>query len=235
MADLVYMARSAWTALLDSIRAKGGTSAPMTADQAKAAVEAIETGGGGEAEIAALIQRTATTIENNVATSVGASAFNGYTALTSCKLPNVTTVWTGAFQGCTGLTVIVFPSYNGRLYSNSLRQCSNLAAIDLKNPTVLDSQAFASDAKLKTLVLRVTSVPTLSNISCFNGTPFASGGSGGTIYIPKALYDHLGDGSSLDYKAATNWSIVNGYGNITWVQIEGSTYETQYADGTPVP
>lgn len=50
MADLVYMARSAWTALLDSIRAKGGTSAPMTADQAKAAVEAIETGGGGTEE-----------------------------------------------------------------------------------------------------------------------------------------------------------------------------------------
>lgn len=47
MADLVYMARSAWTALLDSIRAKGGTSAPMTAAQAKAAVEDIETGGGG--------------------------------------------------------------------------------------------------------------------------------------------------------------------------------------------
>ena len=47
MADLVYMARSAWTALLDSIRSKGGTSALMAAAQAKAAVEAIETGGGG--------------------------------------------------------------------------------------------------------------------------------------------------------------------------------------------
>ncbi len=47
MADIVYMAKSAWTALLDAIRSKGGTSALMTAAQAKAAVEAIETGGGG--------------------------------------------------------------------------------------------------------------------------------------------------------------------------------------------
>lgn len=47
MADLIYMAKTKWTALLDSIRAKGGTSALMTADQAKAAVEAIPTGGGG--------------------------------------------------------------------------------------------------------------------------------------------------------------------------------------------
>lgn len=47
MAERIYMAKSKWTALLDSIRAKGGTSALMTADQAKAAVDAIPSGGGG--------------------------------------------------------------------------------------------------------------------------------------------------------------------------------------------
>lgn len=215
------------TAVADAIRTKGGTAASLAFPAGFVdAVEAIETGGGGEAEIAALIQRTATTIENSAATTVGDSAFRDYTALTSCKLPNVTTVWTGAFQGCTGLTVFVFPSYNGRLYSNSLRQCSNLAAIDLKNPTVLDSQAFASDAKLKTLVLRATSVPTLSNISCFNGTPFASGGSGGTLYVPQARI--------TEYTQATNWSTILGYANNQILPIEGSIYETHYADGTPV-
>lgn len=57
-------------------------------------------------------------------------------------------------------------------------------------------------------------------------TPFDNGGSGGTIYIPKALFDHLGDGSALDYKAATNWSAYDAYGTITWAQLEGSAYET---------
>lgn len=47
MADLIYMAKSKWRELLDTIRTKGGTSAPMTADQAIAAVEAIPSGGGG--------------------------------------------------------------------------------------------------------------------------------------------------------------------------------------------
>lgn len=47
MADLIYMAKTKWKALLDTIRAKGGTSTLLTADQAIAAVEAIETGGGG--------------------------------------------------------------------------------------------------------------------------------------------------------------------------------------------
>ena len=46
MADLVCMTKTAWKALLDSIRAKGGTTALMTAAQAKNAVDAIETGGG---------------------------------------------------------------------------------------------------------------------------------------------------------------------------------------------
>lgn len=45
MADLIYMAKSKWRELLDTIRTKGGTSASMTADQAIAAVEAIPSGG----------------------------------------------------------------------------------------------------------------------------------------------------------------------------------------------
>ena len=75
----------------------------------------------------------------------------------------------------------------------------------------------------------------LYNLAAFTGTPFASGGTGGTIYIPKSLYDHLDDGTSSDYKAATNWSTIDGYGTITWAKIEGTYYETHYADGTLIP
>lgn len=44
MADIVYMAKTKWQALLNKIRAKGGTSSAMTVDQAITAVEAIPTG-----------------------------------------------------------------------------------------------------------------------------------------------------------------------------------------------
>ena len=75
--------------------------------------------------------------------------------------------------------------------------------------------------------------PTYKGIVSSNGI-YIAGGSGGEIYIPKVLYDHLGDGTSSDYKAATNWSTVDARGTITWKQIEGSEYERYYADGTPI-
>ena len=74
----------------------------------------------------------------------------------------------------------------------------------------------------------------MNNSNILEGTPFASGGAGGTIYIPKSLYDHLGDGTSSDYKAATNWSTYDGYGTITWKKIEDSYYETHYVDDTSI-
>lgn len=55
-----------------------------------------------------------------------------------------------------------------------------------------------------------------------------------TIYIPKVLYDHLGDGTSDDYLAATNWS-TKGLTVDKFAPIEGSVYENAYADGTPIP
>lgn len=76
-----------------------------------------------------------------------------------------------------------------------------------------------------TIVLDSPVVPTLSGSNLIASSAFVSGGTGGTIYIPKSLYDHLGDGTEYDYKAATNWSTLDSYGTVTWAQIEGSEYE----------
>ena len=139
-----------------------------------------------------------------------------------------------AFQSCTNLQLACFPLATS-VYTAVFNGCSKLEIVELGDANFLRQSAFAGCTKLETLILRGTTVAPLSNVNNFGNTPFASGKSGGTIYIPKVLYDHLGDGSSLDYKAATNWSTVDGYGTITWAQIEGSIYETQYADGTPIP
>lgn len=248
------------TSVADAIRAKGGTSASLAFPSGfVSAVEAIPSGGGGEAEIAALIQRTATTIENSAATSVGAFAFRDFKTLVSCKLPNIESVETNAFYGCTALETFeafshpkiktyafqncsklsspivdgVMHNYDGVEFSG----CALLPAVDLKTG-LFRGNCFNNCSSLHTLIIRETDrasgVPVLANINTFSGTPFASGGSGGTIYIPKSAYDHLGDGTTSDYKAATNWSTLDGYGTVTWAQIEGSYYETHYADGTPV-
>ena len=116
-------------------------------------------------------------------------------------------------------------------------KCPNLTTIDLGTQTTKITQVGRESPLFNTLILRTSNACVTLNSSTddFIGTPFASGGSGGTIYIPESLYNHLGDGTSSDYKAATNWSTVNGYGTITWAKIEGSQYENYYADGTPIP
>ena len=116
----------------------------------------------------------------------------------------------GMFSSCTALTT--YDGY-GRFAGNDFNGCTNLSTIVLRNVTTA----------------------TLASTTAFTNTPFASGKTGGTIYIPSEQYQALGTGSSLDYKSATNWSIVDGWGTITWSNIYGSPYESKYADGTDFP
>ena len=139
---------------------------------------------------------------------------------------SVTTLGENAFRECTYLTSVKFPSLTSQHATGyTFYGCSRLALVDWGLCNV-PGNTFVNCSSLKTLILRKSSaIQTCASTSVFNGTPFKSGGTGGTIYIPKALYDHLGDGSSLDYKSATNWATYDGYGTITWAQIEGSIYE----------
>lgn len=167
-------------------------------------------------------------------TTVEYGAFWYSTKITSGYFPKVTTIGVQGFY-YTGFVKVAFPSLTTFSGSSNLYHNTALIAIDLGQVSNLVSQCLYGCSKLTTIVLRKSStITTMSDSNALNATPFASGGSGGTIYIPKVLYDELGTGSSLDYKAATNWSTLDGYGTITWAQIEGSYYETHYADDTEV-
>ena len=81
--------------------------------------------------------------------------------------------------------------------------------------------------RLATVIIRRTGgVVPLQGTNTFDGTPFASGGSGGTLYVPQALIS--------SYQADANWSTILGYANNQIKAIEGSIYENAYADGTPI-
>lgn len=137
------------------------------------------------------------------------------------------------FANCKSLKKIVIPK--ATYYENNMAYlCTALEVADIGGGTINRGGVFQGCSALQTLIIRGNTVCNLGSVSNFAQTPFASGGSGGTIYIPKVLFDHLGDGSALDYKSATNWSTMDGYGTITWAQIEGSQYENAYADGTPI-
>lgn len=158
--------------------------------------------------------------------------FQGCTSLEEIHAPKAKNIPQGCLQGCTALTFLYFPSQTST-GTSTFANCSNLETLILPSLTTYGgNSAFANCSKLTTVIFGYSVKPVGNqNVSNWNGTPFAQGGTGGEIYIPKVLYDHLGDGSSLDYQAATNWSTMIPWGTITWKQIEGSEYEPYMIDG----
>ena len=147
------------------------------------------------------------------------------TEITADDFPNVPYMDASAFQGCRQLTSAVMPGFNGSNGNNGFNACGNLEIVDLGSLASTGNSMFWACTKLKTIILRRTSAITaMAHSNVLSNTPFADGGTGGTIYAPSALI--------ASYKTASNWSTYEGYGTITWAAIEDSYYETHYADGT---
>ena len=139
--------------------------------------------------------------------------------------PKLTTVAAGYVFSRVNNGIIVLPAITS-LGGDMFR--SGGPVVDLGPVlTSLATRTFYS-AAYTTIILRcstqVVTAPADNSISGID--------SGTTVYIPKALYDHLGDGTALDYRNATNWSEKT---TTTFACIEGSQYENYYADGTPIP
>lgn len=149
------------------------------------------------------------------------------TALVNLSMPNLATGNLSYFaRYCSSLVNVVLPSFVGVVNSNAFRDCTSLKKFDSNPSTINNNNNFDSTA-LDTIILRNnSSICNLNGINSFNNTPFASGGSGGTLYVPEALIE--------TYQSATNWSTILGYENNQILPIEGSQYEHYYADGTPI-
>lgn len=157
----------------------------------------------------------------NVTTQIGTGAFFGCTLLQTINMPNALTGMVNVFNGCTSLQEATFTKSTA-VGNSFFFGCSSLAKVDLSSSTIstngaINANAFKGCSSLKTIILRKLTIFTLGATSAFDGTPFANGGTGGTIYVPSALIS--------TYQAASNWSTINGYGTITWKAIEGSQYE----------
>lgn len=145
----------------------------------------------------------------NISLSTGSYALRDNKALVYARFPHAAQNVGLSYKGCG---------------SYAFGGCTALVLADLGFVNAIQSNAFSGATKISTIILRSTSVVSLANVLAFTNTPFKSGGTGGTIYIPKVLYDQLGTGTN-DYESASNWSTVNGYGTITWAKIEGSEFE----------
>lgn len=170
----------------------------------------------------------------NTATSIRERAFNDCTNITSIHAKDVTSLGQYIVNSCTSLTTFVSESQTTGAY-NVFSGARQLTAIDINHKGSPSNNFFQNCESLTTLVLRRTdAITALGSTGAFNGTPFRSGGSGGTIYVPQALLS--------TYPTASNWSTINGYGTVIWKSIESTHTDPTapidltlyYADGTAI-
>ena len=169
--------------------------------------------------------RSLTDVTAPLATSLSANGFMACASLRTLALPSLTSSsGQGVFDGATSLTVCVFGKH-GVTSSvstefactwNVFRGCSNITALDFGMKTTWNGTTQLPSGV--DIVLRSTTISTLSNASYIP--------TNSTIYVPSSMLS--------TYGSATNWSSVNGTSGRTIVAIEGSIYETQYADGTSI-
>ena len=94
-----------------------------------------------------LIAGCKSTIIPNTVTSIGVSAFEGRSSLTSITIPNsVTTIGDYAFYGCSGLTSVTIPNSVTSIYTQAFYNCQNLKNVFCFAETVptTESAAFTS-------------------------------------------------------------------------------------------
>lgn len=202
-------------AIADAIRGKTGGTDKLTLDEMASEIEGITTGGGDDVA-KGIIERTITEISDSTVTKVGDYAFYYCSALKRVNLPAATSLGQYAFQSCIYLASVNLPAVK-IVGTSSFRECSRLENVAFPAAANIYGSAFYSCGSLSVLALAATSVCTLQSTSAFTGTPFASGGTGGTVYVPEALIE--------SYQTATNWSTLYNAGTCNFVAIEGSEYE----------
>lgn len=154
---------------------------------------------------------------NDRVTIIRSSAFDGCAALVSVNFPEAVRLGGSAFDGCTSLKNVNLPKLNQFNSTNHFQSCTSLEFIKLPSIRSLNNNSFARCSNLKTVVLPQATLVALKTTNVFGSTPFASGGTGGTVYVPQALI--------TEYQNATNWSTLYAAGTCNFVAIEGSEYE----------
>lgn len=183
------------SAIGDAIREKTGKADKLSLDQMVTEIAAMETGGGADQSIGLV---------------------NG--TLTTYKSAEITNVRNYAFYYHGTIERIFLPKLESANITAGFRNCAALKVVDIGLSYGIGSATFPSCPVLNTLIIRkADGVCALLGVNTFNGTPFASGGTGGTVYVPAALVE--------TYKTATNWSTLYAAGTCHFAALEGSEYE----------
>lgn len=195
-------------------------------------VQGTATGGGG-IDINDLVMGTqpAGDVTLETATTIAGYAFRSYSLVTSVHAKAVTSFAAYAFQYCTVPVIVSEKGTSGG--NNVFVHAEQLAKVDLNHTGSFSTNCFRYCYRLREMIMRKTGSVTTASAGTAVSTDNALSATanapviGGAIYVPKNLL--------ANYKTATNWSTLYGKAYNMFLPIEGSIYETQYADGVAIP
>lgn len=123
-----------------------------------------------ERESNSLIAGCNNTVIPSSVTTIGTSAFQGLTSLTSISIPeNVDSIARNAFYGCNSLTEALIPNSVKVIESYAFRNCSNLNNLTIgKSVANIGSYAFYGCSRLDTITCLAKTPPVLYDSYTFN-------------------------------------------------------------------
>ena len=135
--------------------------------------------------------------------SIGGSAFEGCSGLTSLTIPNgVTSIGDRAFYGCSGLTSVTIPNSVTSIGYSAFEGCSGLTAVTIPNSvTSISSYAFSRCSGLTSVTIP-NSVTSIGNYA-FNGCRGLT-----AVTIPNSVTS-IGEPAFRDCSGLTSVTIPN--------------------------
>lgn len=194
--------------------------------------EGTATGGGGYTIDEIVTNNVLTGVLQINATTIRGGALSNLPYLTGLIFNEDVTVETITNSGIE--TIVAKKKFSMTIRNQNLENNLSLRAIDAGSLNIATGSFKFRYNPLNTLVIRQNTVAQLAIVNHFNNTPFASGGDGGTLYVPQALIS--------SYQSASNWSTLLGYANNQIKSIESTHTDPTapidltlyYVDGTPI-
>lgn len=129
------------------------------------------------------------------AITVGPHVFSRCSSLTDVQLTKLNHLGEYMFWKCTALKTIALPAATAA-YGEEFCECTALETADFSALGNISDRMFMDCTSLTALILRGSSVPSLSATAPFLNTPIASGT--GYIYVPSSMMS--------DYESDSAWS-----------------------------
>ena len=144
----------------------------------------------------------------NSVTSIGYSAFENCTSLTSVTIPNdVTSIGYGVFQGCTSLTSVTIPNSVTSIDSSAFSSCTSLIGIPIPNSVTSIGYGVFQDCTSLSSVTIPNSVTSIGDSAFYNTAYYndESNWDNGVLYISDCLID-----TNYNFDSTTDYVIKDG-------------------------